>query len=84
MEWEGMGREEKLERARRKKEGWEVVRFAKDIVLGLGERAVSWSENNHIRDWLEEIVQEGWRRIETGRVLRIINNLEMDIQKRLI
>ena len=33
MEWEGMGREEKLERARRKKEGRDVFRFVKGIIL---------------------------------------------------
>ena len=69
-----MGREEKLERVRKKKEGWEIVRFTKNIVLELGERAVTWTENTHIRDWLEEIILEGWKRIE--RVLRIIKNQE--------
>ena len=39
MEWEEMGMEEKLERVRKKKEDWEIVRFAKNIVLELGERA---------------------------------------------
>ena len=45
MEREEVGREEKLERVRRKKEGWEVVRFAKVIVLELAEKAVT-------RPWL--------------------------------
>ena len=42
-----------------------MIRFAKDIVLELGEKAVSWTVNKHIRDCLEDIVHEGWKRIET-------------------
>ena len=84
MEWEEVGREEKLERARRKKEGWELVRFAKGIVLELGEKAVTRAENKHVSECLEYIVLEGWRRIETGRALRSINNLEKEVQNRIV
>ena len=81
MEWEEVGRQEKLEKARRKKKGWELVRFAKGIVLELGEKAVNRAENKHVSECLEDIVLEGWRRIETGRALRSINNLEKEVQK---
>ena len=70
MEWEEVGREERLERVRRKKEGWEVARFAKGMVLELAEKAVTIAENKFVSEWLEEIMLEGWRRIETGRALR--------------
>ena len=84
MEWEEMGREEKLERVKRNKEGWEVIRFAKNIVLELGEKAVSWTENKHIRDLLKDIVHEGWKRMKTEKVLRMITNSEKDIQNMII
>ena len=41
-------------------------------------------ENRHVSEYLEEIVLEGWRRIETGRALRSINNLEIEVQNRIV
>ena len=43
MEWEEVGREEKLEKVRRKKEVWEVARFAKGMVLELAVTMVEKS-----------------------------------------
>ena len=64
MEWEEMGREEKLEKARKKKEKWEVARVINMIIMESVEKATSESENSHVKQILEDTLQEGWRRIK--------------------
>ena len=63
MEWEEMGKEEKLEKARQKKEKWEVARMVNQITLEMFEKAVTESETSLVKQILEDIIQEGWRRI---------------------
>ena len=63
MEWEEMGKEEKLEKARKKKEKWKVARMINLITMEMVEKAVSRSENSHVKQILEDTIQEGWRRI---------------------
>ena len=84
MEWEWMGRDEKLERVRKKKESWEVSRMSKAIAVELVEEAISWTEEKPMREILEEIVLEGWRNMETARVLRMISDSEQEIQSRVV
>ena len=42
--------------------------------------AVSQSEKKHIEEILEDTLQEGWRRIETTRILQILEETEEDVQ----
>ena len=84
MEWEEMGREEKLERVWKKKERWEVSRISMSIVVDLVQEAVAWSEEKPLREIVEDIVLEGWRNIETARIMKMIADSEAEIQGRVV
>ena len=68
MEWEEVWREEKLERARSKKEKWELARI---LVNEIVEKATTESEHGHVRQLLEETLQDGWSRIEVKEEKRM-------------
>ena len=57
MEWEEMGREDKLEVVRRKKEQWEVTRNARAILIELIEGTVKWVEEKPMRQLVDEFMQ---------------------------
>ena len=84
MEWEEMGRDEKLERVRKKKERWEISKMSMAIVMDLVKEAVAWSEEKPIREIVEDIVLEGWRHIETVRIMKTILDSEDEIQGRVM
>ena len=69
-----MGKEEKLE----------LARMVNLITVEMVEKAVPQSENNHVIQMLEDTLQEGWRRIETARILRILDKSEEEIQARVL
>ena len=84
MEWEEMGREDKLEVVRRKKEQWEVTRNARAILIDLMEGSVKWVEEKPMRQLVDEVMQEGWMRLETSRINAIIRSSDMEVQRRLV
>ena len=51
-------------RARKQKEKWEVARIINMIIMESVEKATSESENSHVKQILEDTLQEGWRRIK--------------------
>ena len=83
MEWEEMGREEKLLIVSKKKEHWEVTRISRAIILDILEGAMAWSEEMPMRQLIDEIVLEGWMRMETMRINNIIMGLDKEVQRRL-
>ena len=84
MEWEEMGREEKLEIVRKKKEHWEVTRNARAIIVDLLEDAIAWAEEKPMRQLVNEIVLEGWRKMEIKRINNIIVSSDTEVQRRLM
>ena len=84
MEWEEMGREEKLEIVRKKKEHWEVTRNARAIIVDLLEDAMAWAEEKPMRQLVNEIVLEGWRKMEIKRINNIIVSSDTEVQRRLM
>ena len=84
MEWDEIGREERLEMVRSKKEKWELARMMNMITMEVVEKAASWSENYHVINILEDTLQEGWRRVETTRILGILTRSEKEIQARVL
>ena len=84
MEWEEMGREEKLERVRKKKESWELSKMSMAIVVDIVKEAVVLSEEKPIREMVEDIVLEGWRHVETARIMNMILDAEDEIKGRVI
>ena len=79
-----MGKEEKVKRAKKKKEKWELTRMVKLITMEMVEKAVSQSENKHVKRMLEDTLQEGWRRIETTRILQMLDKTDEEIQARVL
>ena len=79
MEWEEVGREEKLERVRRKKEHWEVTRIARALTVELLEVAVAWTEERSMRELVDEIILEGWRKLETENIIRMILDADGEV-----
>ena len=75
-----MGREEKLLIVSKKKEHWVVTRNLRAIILDILEGAMAWSEEKPMRQLIDEIVLEGWMRMETIR----INNIIKEVQRRLV
>ena len=61
MEWEEVWRGERVEKARSRKEKWEVART---VVTEIVEKATTESENGHVIQLLNETLQAGWKRIE--------------------
>ena len=83
MEWEEMRRDERLALVRKKKEGWEMVKVARDLTVEVMEKAVSWTEEKSTRELIDEIVHEGWRRLEYKRVL-IARQLAMEMMEKAV
>ena len=83
MDWEEVGREEKLERAGRRKKEWENTRMSRSLLLDVLEEAMIFVETKDMRVLMDEIVQEGWKRMETRRVLAIINDCEVGVKARV-
>ena len=83
MEWEELEREEKLERVERKKREWTNIRMCRSIVLDLVGETVSWVKEKPWREVVEEMVDEGWRRLETSRILLMFSNTEPMIKMRV-
>ena len=79
-----MGKEEKVEKAKKKKDKWELTWMVKLITMEMVEKAVSQSENKHVKRMLEDTLQEGWRRIETTRILQILDKTDEEIQARVL
>ena len=77
-------REEKKEKARKKRDEWELKRIARLITTGVMEDAVSRSEMKHIEHLIEDTLHEGWRRVETKRLLRLLEETEDEVQERVI
>ena len=73
-----MGREEKLEIVKRKKKHWIVTRNSRAIIVDILEDAMTWSEEKPLRQLRNEIVLEGWRRMET------IMGSDTEVQRRLV
>ena len=44
---------------------------------------ISWSEEKPMRQLIDEIVLEGWMRMETMRINNIIMGLDKEVQRRL-
>ena len=45
---------------------------------------ISWSEEKPMRQLIDEIVLEGWMRMETMRINTIIMGLDQEVQRRLV
>ena len=54
------------------------------ITTGVMEDAVSRSEMKHIENIIEDTLHEGWRRVETKRLLRLLEETEEEVQERVI
>ena len=78
MDWE-----EKLERVGRRKKEWENARISRNIPIDVLEEAMIFLETKDMREHMDEIVQEGWKRLETRRVLTFIYGSEADIKVRV-
>ena len=77
-------KEEKRMKAREKRKAWELKRIARLITTGVVEEAVSRSEMKHIESIVEDILREGWRRVETTRILQIMDETEEEVQERVL
>ena len=77
-------KEEKRMKAREKRKAWELKRIARLITTGVVEEAVSRSEMKHIESIVEDILLEGWRRVETTRILQIMDETEEEVQERVL
>ena len=83
MDWEEMVRQEKLDRVGRRKKEWENTRISRSLLLDVLEEAMIFVKTKNMRELMDEIVQEGWKRMETRRVLAIINDCEAGIKARV-
>ena len=77
-------KEEKKKKAKEKKEEWEIKRIARQITTGVVEDAVSRSEIKHIENIVEDTLHEGWRRMETTRILGIMEETEEEVKERVL
>ena len=67
-----------MDLVRKKKEGWKVVRIAKELTIEMMEKAVSRTEKMYISNLMNDIVQDVWKRLELRRSL-IARQLAMEM-----
>ena len=82
LEWEERCREERkeerLDLVMKKKEGWKIVRIAKDLTIEMMEKAVSITDKKNIINLMNDIVQDVWKRLELRNFL-IARQLAMEM-----
>ena len=83
MEWVDGDREEKLARVERKKLEWATTRLCRSVLLGTVDDAVTRGENRHLVEMMDSLVEEAWRSIEVGRLVRELINSGEEIQTRV-
>ena len=75
VEWE------ELERVERKKREWATIKMCRSVVLDLMGETTSWVEEEPLRKLVGEILDEGWRRLETSRILLMNSSSEATIRR---
>ena len=60
-----------------------MSRITRALTVELVEVAVAWAEERPIRELVDEIVLEGWRKFETEKILRMILGADGEVQTRV-